>query len=133
MKPIILSNGEVIATGGNIRIANGSDIQLGSIFKTGLSNNFLVVMQVVEYLRAFLMGRIALSKFNLVLIISGAFSVFSKQWVIEAGGYSKHNIGEDMELVVKLHRLLKEKNQRNVLNLCLIPFAGRRLHKTYQH
>lgn len=110
MKPIILSNGEVIATGGNIRIANGSDIQLGSIFKTGLSNNFLVVMQVVEYLRAFLMGRIALSKFNLVLIISGAFSVFSKQWVIEAGGYSKHNIGEDMELVVKIHRLLKEKN-----------------------
>ncbi|MGE7977210.1 glycosyltransferase family 2 protein [Psychrobacillus sp. NPDC093200] len=112
MKPIILSNGEVIATGGNIRIANGSDIQLGSIFKTGLSDNFLVVMQVVEYLRAFLMGRIALSKFNLVLIISGAFSVFSKQWVIEAGGYSKHNIGEDMELVVKLHRLLKERNSK---------------------
>lgn len=112
MKPIILSNGEVIATGGNIRIANGSDIQLGSIFKTGLSNNFLVVMQVVEYLRAFLMGRIALSKFNLVLIISGAFSVFSKQWVIEAGGYSKHNIGEDMELVVKIHRLLKEKKSK---------------------
>lgn len=112
MKPIILSNGEVIATGGNIRIANGSDIQLGFIFKTGLSDNFLVVMQVVEYLRAFLMGRIALSKFNLVLIISGAFSVFSKQWVIEAGGYSKHNIGEDMELVVKLHRLLKERNSK---------------------
>ena len=112
MKPIILSNGEVIATGGNIRIANGSDIQLGSIFNTGLSDNFLVVMQVVEYLRAFLMGRIALSKFNLVLIISGAFSVFSKQWVIEAGGYSKHNIGEDMELVVKLHRLLKERNSK---------------------
>ncbi|WP_203248568.1 glycosyltransferase family 2 protein [Sporosarcina beigongshangi] len=110
MKPIILSNEDVIASGGNIRIANGHDVQLGSVFKTDLSPNFLVVMQVVEYLRAFLMGRIALSKFNLVLIISGAFSVFSKNWVIEVGGYSTHTIGEDMELVVKLHRMLKEKN-----------------------
>jgi biofilm PGA synthesis N-glycosyltransferase PgaC len=109
MKPIILSNEEVIASGGNIRIANGLDVQLGSVFQTNLSTNYLVVMQVVEYLRAFLMGRIALSKFNLVLIISGAFSVFSKKWVIEVGGYSNRTIGEDMELVVKLHRMLKEK------------------------
>ena len=109
MKPIILSNEEVIAAGGNVRIANGLNIQLGSIVQTQLSKSPLVVMQVVEYLRAFLMGRIALSKFNLVLIISGAFSVFSKKWVIEAGGYSTGTIGEDMELVVKLHRLIKEK------------------------
>ena len=109
MKPIILSNEEVIAAGGNIRIANGLDVRMGAIFQTGLSKNYLVAMQVVEYLRAFLMGRIALSKFNLILIISGAFSVFSKKWVVEAGGYSTQMIGEDMELVVKLHRLLKEK------------------------
>lgn len=109
MKPIILSNEEVIASGGNIRIANGHDVQLGSVFQANLSSNYLVVMQIVEYLRAFLMGRIALSKFNLVLIISGAFSVFSKKWVIEAGGYSTNTIGEDMEVVVKLHRMLKEK------------------------
>ena len=109
MKPIILSNEEVIAAGGNVRIANGLNIQLGSIVQTQLSKSPLVVIQVVEYLRAFLMGRIALSKFNLVLIISGAFSVFSKKWVIEAGGYSTGTIGEDMELVVKLHRLIKEK------------------------
>ncbi|HHW38052.1 MAG TPA: glycosyltransferase family 2 protein [Bacillales bacterium] len=108
MKPIIMSNGEVIAAGGNIRIANGIDVQLGAIFQTKLSKNYLVVMQVVEYLRAFLMGRIALSKFNLILIISGAFSVFSKKWVVEVGGYSTQMIGEDMELVVKLHRFLKE-------------------------
>lgn len=112
MEPIILSNEEVIASGGNIRIANGHDVQLGSVFETKLSSNYLVVMQIVEYLRAFLMGRIALSKFNLVLIISGAFSVFSKKWVIEAGGYSTNTIGEDMEVVVKLHRILKEKKSK---------------------
>ncbi|CAM5334007.1 Glycosyl transferase OS=Lysinibacillus sphaericus OX=1421 GN=LS41612_05155 PE=3 SV=1 [Lysinibacillus sphaericus] len=57
------------------------------------------------------MGRIALSKFNLVLIISGAFSVFSKKWAVEAGGYSTNIIGEDMELVVNIHRLIKEKRK----------------------
>lgn len=112
MKPIIASSGEVIASGGNVRIANGFNMQLGSVFETSLSKNYLVIMQVIEYLRAFLMGRIALSKFNLVLIISGAFSVFSKKWVVDAGGYATSTIGEDMELVVRLHRMIREKGEK---------------------
>lgn len=112
MKPIILSNEEVIAVGGNVRIANGIHMQLGTVFDMKLSKNYLVLMQVIEYLRAFLMGRIALSQFNLVLIISGAFSVFSKRWVIEAGGYATGTIGEDMELIVKLHRLILERKAK---------------------
>lgn len=109
MKPIIDSNEEVIASGGSVRIANGCQIKNGHIQKIGLSNNPLVVMQIIEYLRAFLMGRIGLSRHNLLLIISGAFGVFSKHWVITAGGYRTDTVGEDMELVVRIHRLLKEK------------------------
>ncbi|WLR54044.1 glycosyltransferase [Mesobacillus subterraneus] len=108
MKPIIDSNEEVIASGGSIRIANGCDIQNGEVLKIGLSSNPLVIMQVIEYLRAFLMGRIGLSRHNLLLIISGAFGVFSKYWVVRAGGYRTDTVGEDMELVVRIHRLLKE-------------------------
>ncbi|MBS8262864.1 glycosyltransferase family 2 protein [Mesobacillus boroniphilus] len=108
MKPIIDSNEEVIASGGSIRIANGCDIRNGEVLKIGLSSNPLVIMQVIEYLRAFLMGRIGLSRHNLLLIISGAFGVFSKQWVVKAGGYRTDTVGEDMELVVRIHRLLKE-------------------------
>jgi cellulose synthase/poly-beta-1,6-N-acetylglucosamine synthase-like glycosyltransferase len=108
LKPIIESDGEVIASGGSVRIANGCDIQDGQLIRTGLSNRPLVVMQVIEYLRAFLTGRVGLSHNNLLLIVSGAFGVFSKSWVIEAGGYA-HTVGEDMELVVRLHRLIKEK------------------------
>lgn len=67
-------------------------------------------MQTIEYLRAFLLGRLGLSRYNLLLIVSGAFGVFSKQWVIEAGGYAD-TAGEDMELVVRLHRLAREKNE----------------------
>lgn len=109
MKPIIDSNEEVIASGGSIRIANGCQINSGHIVKIGLSDNPLVIMQIIEYLRAFLMGRIGLSKHNLLLIISGAFGVFSKHWVIQAGGYNPNTVGEDMELIVRIHRLLKEK------------------------
>ncbi|MFJ7951234.1 glycosyltransferase [Lysinibacillus sp. NPDC096418] len=111
MKPITSSDGEVIAAGGNVQIANGMNMQLGSIVETSLTKKYLVAMQVIEYLRAFLIGRITLSRFNLVLIISGAFSVFSKKWVVDVGGYTKSTIGEDMELVVKLHRHIREKKE----------------------
>ncbi|ACJ34285.1 glycosyltransferase family 2 protein [Anoxybacillus flavithermus] len=107
MKPIIDSDEDVIASGGSVRIANGCDIEKGEVIRIALSRQPLVVMQVIEYLRAFLMGRIGLSRHNLLLIVSGAFGVFSKQWVIRAGGYA-HTVGEDMELVVRLHRMIKE-------------------------
>lgn len=111
MRPIALSDGEVIAAGGNVQIANGMNMQLGAIVEANLTKKYLVAMQVIEYLRAFLIGRITLSRFNLVLIISGAFSVFSKKWVVDVGGYAKGMIGEDMELVVKLHRHIREKKE----------------------
>lgn len=82
-------------------------------------------MQIIEYLRAFLMGRIGLSRHNLLLIVSGAFGVFSKRWVIEAGGYS-HTVGEDMELVVRLHRLIKQKKPAIKLFIFQIPYAGQK-------
>ncbi|MEH7238038.1 glycosyltransferase family 2 protein [Bacillus sp. JJ1562] len=108
LKPIIESDEEVVASGGSVRIANGCDIQNGELISVGLSRKPLVVMQVIEYLRAFLTGRVGLSRNNLLLIVSGAFGVFSKKWVVEAGGYA-HTVGEDMELVVRLHKLIKEK------------------------
>ncbi|ARD47879.1 glycosyltransferase [Sporosarcina sp. P33] len=111
MKPIMESNKEVIATGGNVRIANGYEIQMGQVVREGLPDSAVVRMQIIEYMRAFLMGRMALSKFNLVLIISGAFSVFSKKWVLQAGGYARNTVGEDMELVVKLHEELADRKE----------------------
>jgi cellulose synthase/poly-beta-1,6-N-acetylglucosamine synthase-like glycosyltransferase len=112
MKPIIDSDGDVIGSGGSIRIANGCEIENGELVKIGLSTKPIVIMQVIEYLRAFLMGRVGMSKHNLLLIVSGAFGVFSKKWVVEAGGYNHKTVGEDMELVVRLHRLIKERKEK---------------------
>ncbi|ERN54473.1 glycosyl transferase [Alkalihalophilus marmarensis DSM 21297] len=109
MKPIVDSNEKVIAAGGSVRIANGSEIERGQVEKINLPTHPLAIMQVIEYFRAFLMGRIGLSKYNLLLIVSGAFGVFNKSWVIKAGGYKVGTVGEDMELVVRLHRQIKKE------------------------
>lgn len=108
MKPIIDSKNEVIAVGGSIRIANGCEIERGEVMNVALSKRPLVVMQVIEYLRAFLLGRIGMSRHNLLLIISGAFGVFHRESVVKVNGYRTNTVGEDMDLVVRLHRWSKE-------------------------
>jgi cellulose synthase/poly-beta-1,6-N-acetylglucosamine synthase-like glycosyltransferase len=99
-----------LAVGGNVLIANGSTILKGQIKEKRLSPNPWVVMQTIEYMRAFLIGRIGLSRKNLLLIISGAFGVFKTARVVQAGGYRVGTVGEDMELVVRLHRMNIENN-----------------------
>lgn len=95
----------VIASGGTVRIANGCEVRSGFLEKVHLPSNLLALFQIVEYLRAFLFGRMGWAAFNAVLIISGAFGVFRKDVVVAAGGYRHDAIGEDMELVTRLHRL----------------------------
>ena len=110
VRPFI-EDSKTVASGGVVRILNGCTVNDGFIEKVGLSKNILAMFQVVEYLRAFMFGRLGWTPMNALLIISGAFGVFRKQAVIDAGGYRTDCIGEDMELVVRLHRTLIEKNQ----------------------
>ena len=101
----------VVAAGGTVRVANGCEFSGGFLTKVGLPKNIWALFQVVEYLRAFLFGRLGWSSMNGMLIISGAFGVFRKDAVVLAGGYRRDTIGEDMELVVRMHRLLRERRQ----------------------
>ncbi len=100
-----------VAAGGTVRITNGCKVKGGMIEEIGLPGSLLGKFQIMEYFRAFLAGRVAFSSFSCLLIISGAFGLFKKQKVIEAGGYSASAIGEDMELVVRLHKHLRKKNE----------------------
>jgi cellulose synthase/poly-beta-1,6-N-acetylglucosamine synthase-like glycosyltransferase len=100
-----LGSPEVIASGGTVRIANGCTVRDGFLERVALPRKLLPLLQIVEYLRAFLFGRMGWAPFNAVLIISGAFGVFRKEAVVSAGGYRHDTVGEDMELVVRLHRL----------------------------
>ena len=104
-----LDDHRTIACGGTVRIANGCRVESGTLTKVGLPSNLLALFQIVEYLRAFLFGRLGWSPLNAMLIISGAFGVFRKDSVIAVGGYRTDTIGEDMELVVRLHRHFRLK------------------------
>jgi cellulose synthase/poly-beta-1,6-N-acetylglucosamine synthase-like glycosyltransferase len=102
---------KVIAVGGVVRIANSCVVKEGKIIKVNLPHEMIPRIQVLEYIRAFLLGRMAWSKLNGLILISGAFGMFDKKVVIEAGGYNHKTVGEDMELVIRMRRLMEEKKQ----------------------
>jgi cellulose synthase/poly-beta-1,6-N-acetylglucosamine synthase-like glycosyltransferase len=102
-----LDHPHTIASGGTVRIANGCVVRQGFLESVGLPRRLLPTLQIIEYLRAFLFGRFGWTPFNAVLIISGAFGVFRRDTVVEAGGYRTDTVGEDMELVVRLHRRMR--------------------------
>ena len=106
-----LDEPSTVASGGTVRVVNGCSVKRGFMYKAGLPKNFLALFQIVEYLRAFLFGRLGWSPMNALLIISGAFGLFHKETVVSVGGYLSDTIGEDMELVVRLHRLLRKRKQ----------------------
>jgi cellulose synthase/poly-beta-1,6-N-acetylglucosamine synthase-like glycosyltransferase len=95
------------ATGGVVRVANGCSVVAGRIVEVRMPRRWLVRIQVVEYLRAFLLGRTGWSRLGGLLIISGAFGMFRRDLVVEVGGLDHDCIGEDAELVVRLHRHLR--------------------------
>lgn len=99
------------ATGGVVRIANGCSVLAGRIVEVRMPGRWLERIQVVEYLRAFLLGRTGWSRLGGLLVISGAFGVFRRDLVVEVGGLDHDCIGEDAELVVRLHRHLRRTNR----------------------
>ena len=103
---------DTIAAGGIVRIANGCRVERGRVTEVRLPDSRLALFQTVEYLRSFLAGRVAQSAMNGLLIISGAFGLFKRDAVVEVGGFRRDTIGEDMELVTRLHRVYRERGQR---------------------
>lgn len=107
-----LDDPDTLAAGGIVRIANGCLVEHGRVVEVGMPRNWLARFQVLEYLRAFLGGRVALSALDSLLIISGAFGIFRRDAVIEVGGFRRDTIGEDMEIVTRLHRVWRERGRR---------------------
>jgi cellulose synthase/poly-beta-1,6-N-acetylglucosamine synthase-like glycosyltransferase len=108
VRPFADAPGVTIAAGGVVRVANGCEIHGGRVHQVRLPRRALPLIQVVEYLRAFLFGRMGWSAGNSLLVISGAFGLFEKRSAVLAGGYATDSVGEDMELVVRMHRYRRE-------------------------
>lgn len=99
----VLENQNVVAVGSMIRVSNDSIFRNGKAVEMHLPKKLVPALQTLEYERSFLASRILLDKFNANLIVSGAFGLFKKDAVIQVGGYQVNSIGEDMELIMKLH------------------------------
>ena len=132
MLPIIEAPELVKATGGIVRIANGSVVKDGRLVEVRLPDDSLSRLQVVEYIRSFLFGRAGLSALNSLLVISGAFSMFHKKAVLAVGGFSTDTVTEDMELVVRLHRYFMKKKQRYRISFVPDPICWTVAPKTFE-
>ena len=111
MAPALTDPRRVVASCGIVRAANGSAIENGEVKQVRLPRSFLEGLQVLEYLRAFLIGRQGWARMNMLLIISGAFGVFRRDLCRRIGGFRSSAIGEDIDLVVRFHRRLLEENE----------------------
>ena len=101
----------LVASGGVIRPLNGCRVTAMGIRGIHLPDSWLARFQIVEYLRAFLFGRVGLASLDSVFIVSGAFGAFRKDLVVKAGGFDTTTVGEDFELVVRLHRRMRDWGQ----------------------
>jgi cellulose synthase/poly-beta-1,6-N-acetylglucosamine synthase-like glycosyltransferase len=102
---------ETVAVGGIVRVINGSVVRQGRLAQVRTPHTLVENLQVLEYLRAFLGGRIGWSRLGMLLIISGAFGLFRRDAVVAAGGYDTGTVGEDAELVLRLHRHQRERGE----------------------
>jgi cellulose synthase/poly-beta-1,6-N-acetylglucosamine synthase-like glycosyltransferase len=111
IRPFLL-DADVIAAGGTIRAANGCEVRAGRVLAQRAPRRALPALQAIEYLRAFVCGRLGWNRLGGNLVISGAFGLFDREAMIAAGGYEHATVGEDMEVVVRMRRLAREHGGR---------------------
>ena len=111
IEPFMSDEGDMMGVGGSIRIINGNAVRGGHVESMALSDKWLPRFQIIEYMRAFLSGRVASAHFNALMLVSGAFGIFKRSIVVEIGGYRHDTLGEDLELVTHIHRHMREQNR----------------------
>jgi len=110
-RPFVDEPDRTVVVGGTVRVANGCRVRNGRVTRAALAHRPLVLLQTVEYLRAFTMARLGWSRIGALTIVSGAFGIFSREVVLAVGGYGTWTVGEDLEMVLKIHRLMGERGQ----------------------
>lgn len=103
MRPFVEDRERTIAVGGNIRPLNGCNVALGRVTEAHLPRSIWELTQVIEYQRSFLGSRPGWSSLNGLLLVSGAFGVFQKKAIVQAGGFARDHLGEDLDLTMRLH------------------------------
>ena len=108
-RPFVDDPDRVVATGGSIRAVNGSAVYRGQLTSIHQPRSWLARIQIVEYLRSFLLGRTGWSRLGGLLIISGAFGLFRRDLLVAIGGYDHKSLGEDADVIARMHRELRDR------------------------
>src|SRR5258705_5388596 len=119
-RPFLLGR-EIAAVGGTVRVANNCTVKDGRVTDARVPRKVIHGIQVVEYLRAFLVGRLGWNRLGGNLIISGAFGLFRKEYVMAVGGYRTNSIVEDLDLVVRMHRHLRRNRVKYEMPFIPVP------------
>lgn len=112
VKPFIQSKIKVIASGAAIRSSNSCEVNEGFLLKVHFPKQWYPMFQELEYVRAFLFGRMAWSQLNSLILVSGGLGMFDKEVAIEAGGYKHTSLGEDLELVIRMRKVMYDKKKK---------------------
>jgi cellulose synthase/poly-beta-1,6-N-acetylglucosamine synthase-like glycosyltransferase len=111
IRPVLEDPRRLVAIGGQVRVGNGFRIEGGKIVERRLPLTLLPTLQVVEYLRTFVGNRVGWSLINAMILISGAFGLWRRDVLVSAGGFSRRTTGEDLELTMRLHRILRRRKE----------------------
>lgn len=130
----IISNKDsyITAVGATVCAINACKVENGVITEENVPNKFIPAIQIIEYLRAFLMGRIALGKIKSLILVSGAIGMFKKDNVLSIGGYDEKSIGEDMELIVRIRKYLYENETSHNVDYIPDPLLWTEVPSTYK-
>jgi cellulose synthase/poly-beta-1,6-N-acetylglucosamine synthase-like glycosyltransferase len=119
VRPFLEDPERTIGAGGIIRLSNGCEVRDGQVVRVGMPRNWIARFQILEYLRAFLGGRLGMAMMGSTLIVSGAFGIFRKDVALACGGYRAASITEDIDLVVRMQKQRHE--QKKPYRICFIP------------
>lgn len=103
-RPFVDDPDRVVAVGGAIRAVNGSIVDDGHIRELRTPRRWVERIQIIEYLRSFLLARTGWSRLGGVIIVSGAFGVYRRDVLVGVGGFDIESLGEDADVIVAIHR-----------------------------
>ena len=108
VRPFIDDPDRVVACGGIIQAANGATMRAGHVLERAYPTRLIERIQVVEYLRTFVLARCGWARMRSLLLISGAFGVFRRDVLLDVGGFDNESLAEDLDLVIRIHRHLRD-------------------------
>ncbi|NSL87540.1 glycosyltransferase family 2 protein [Chitinophaga sp. Mgbs1] len=100
----------VIATGATLRIANSCEVDEGVIVRVRPPEKVLPRFQEMEYIRAYVLGKMGWSMMNSVPNVSGGLGLFDKEIAIKAGGYDHASFAEDMDIITRMNAYMIDNN-----------------------